>query len=131
MGEYVSTQTLISSVASFQRFLLIIAHKMQFFHISNYDFTTEPYHGQRHISEPHLGISKAQSNVKMCMCRILLSVELNLCMYVFSEKLKLCTQTCVQEELKLSMWTEAVSVYMQTYVLQGNKAVFMYCLSPW
>ena len=34
-------------------------------------------------------------------------------------------QICVQEELKLSTWTETVSEHMQTYVLQGNKAVYM------
>ena len=56
--------------------------------------------------------------------------ELKKCSYIqtcVQEELKLCRyiQTCVQEELKLCMWTEAISMYMQTYVLQRNKAVYM------
>ena len=48
--------------------------------------------------------------------------ELKLRSYIqtcVQEELKQCSyiQTCVQEELNLSMWTEAVSLYMQTYFL--------------
>ena len=51
--------------------------------------------GRGTISEPHLGISKAHSDIKLCTCKLVLGEELQ-------EELKLCSymQTCVQEELK-------------------------------
>ena len=52
------------------------------------------YHGQKHISAPHLGISKAHAE-KLKLCSYMqtgVQQELQLCSYM---------QTCIQEERQL------------------------------
>ena len=76
-----------------------------------------------------------QEELKQCSyMQTCVQEELKQCSYMqtcVQEELNRCScmQTCVQEEMKLSTWTEAVSLYMQTYVLQGNNAVFMQTVS--
>ena len=67
----------------------------------------------RHISAPHLGISKAHSNIKLCTCRLVLGEKVNVCTCRLVDVVRRnCScvysymQTYVQEQLQLCSYVQ-------------------------
>ena len=75
------------------------------------------YHGQSHISAPHLGISKAHSNIKLCTCRL-----------VLGEELKLCTYRLVFRMYTASVPPECKSVYTYICIYVHSQFSIRMCL---